>query len=122
MTALGLWTLFCSITVFLVLISYAIILIRDQMIRQGVLLIDDEGEALEETQSRVAWAEVIRNQVKGGKPATVEKKRVKEKDKMKKHIVLELSLFLLIFATFCCFNVYYWTGYLSGSILYSDLD
>ena len=46
MTSLELWTLACVITVFGTLLTYAIILSRDQMIIQGVL--SGEGEVEEE--------------------------------------------------------------------------
>merc|ERR1712025_138825 len=42
MTDLELWTFACIVCVFLSLISYAVILCRDQMIIQGV--INEEGE------------------------------------------------------------------------------
>ena len=46
MTSLELWTLACVITVFGTLLTYAIILSRDQMIIQGVL--NGDGELEEE--------------------------------------------------------------------------
>ena len=46
MTSLEMWTLACVVTVFGTLLTYAIILSRDQMIIQGVL--NAEGEAEEE--------------------------------------------------------------------------
>ena len=57
MTALEVWSLGCISVVFGTILTYAIILSRDQMIIQGVLT--SEGELLEESsahQQKVAWS------------------------------------------------------------------
>ena len=57
MTALEVWSLGCISVVFGTILTYAIILSRDQMIIQGVL--NSEGELVEETnaqQQKVAWS------------------------------------------------------------------
>ena len=61
MTSLEMWTLACVVTVFGTLLTYAIILSRDQMIIQGVL--NAEGELEEEDNDdkrkkpRSAWSD-----------------------------------------------------------------
>ena len=60
MTSLELWALACVVTVFGTLLTYAIILSRDQMIIQGVL--NGEGELEEEEDDkrkkpRSAWSD-----------------------------------------------------------------
>ena len=57
MTALEVWSLGCISVVFGTILTYAIILGRDQMIIQGVL--NSEGELVEETspqQQKLAWS------------------------------------------------------------------
>ena len=57
MTALEVWSLGCISVVFGTILTYAIILGRDQMIIQGVL--NNEGELVEESspqQQKLAWA------------------------------------------------------------------
>ena len=57
MTALEVWSLGCISVVFGTILTYAIILSRDQMIIQGVL--NSEGELVEETsasQQKLAWS------------------------------------------------------------------
>ena len=58
MTALEVWSLGCISVVFGTILTYAIILSRDQMIIQGVL--NSEGELLEESsaqhQQKLAWS------------------------------------------------------------------
>ena len=58
MTALEVWSLGCISIVFGTILTYAIILSRDQMIIQGVL--NSEGELLEESsapqQQKLAWS------------------------------------------------------------------
>ena len=57
MTALEVWSLGCISVVFGTILTYAIILSRDQMIIQGVL--NSEGELVEESsahQQKLAWS------------------------------------------------------------------
>ena len=37
-------------------------------------------------------------------------KQVSEKDKTKKNVAFETTLFSLVFAGFACFNLYYWSS------------
>ena len=56
MTALEVWSLGCISVVFATILTYAIILSRDQMIIQGVL--SSEGELVDDAsshQQKVAW-------------------------------------------------------------------
>ena len=112
MTALEVWSLGCISVVFGTILTYAIILGRDQMIIQGVL--NSEGELVEEAtsqQQKVAWT------VQEEKSRLTLKVKVNlihslmeiMQDKTKKNVTLEFSLFLVVFLSFSSFNVYYWT-------------
>jgi len=101
-TILELWTLICVCTVFATLLTYAIILGRDQMIIQGLIL-NDEGELEEEDN---------RNDLKKPKSAWSDSNHFnnfsKNQPMTRKHVVLELSMFLMVFSAFAGFNIWYW--------------
>ena len=118
MTALEVWSLGCISVVFGTILTYAIILSRDQMIIQGVL--NSEGELVEETsahQQKLAWAtqedksrlslKVKENQ-KCLQTKTLSRPSIHQ-EKTKKNVTLEFSLFLVVFLSFAIFNVVYWT-------------
>ena len=108
MTDLEEWTLACIVAVFGSLLSFGIILSRDQMIIQaitifqlicllafdslkGVLKMEDEDDGPE-----FAWKEYdIKQDIM--------------KNKTKKNVALEFGLFSVVFLSFAIYNVYYWT-------------
>ena len=61
---------------------------------QGVLNAEGEAEDLE-TGTKIAWG------LKAGQDNMM--------GKTKKHVVLEFSLFSIVFGSFLIFNIYYWT-------------
>ena len=117
MTALEVWSLGCISVVFGTILTYAIILSRDQMIIQGVL--NSEGELLEESsahQQKLAWSAQedktrlslkVRDDQRGHQTETWPSFHSQEKTK--KNVTLEFSLFLVVFLSFAIFNVIYWT-------------
>ena len=118
MTALEVWSLGCISVVFGTILTYAIILSRDQMIIQGVL--NSEGELLEESssqQQKLAWATQedktrlslkVKDDQKGLQTETSSPSFIYQ-EKTKKNVTLEFSLFLVVFLSFAIFNVIYWT-------------
>merc|ERR1719500_476959 len=98
MTDLELWTFCCIVSVFVSLVSYGIILVKDQMI------IHDEGDAVEFSprSSRKVWSSEMKKEGK-------EVKKTSIMEKTKKNVALEASLFSLVCTGFIFFNVYYWT-------------
>jgi len=102
MTDLEMWTFCCIVSVFVSLVSYGIILVKDQMIIQGVIM-NDEGDAVEFSprNARKVWSSE-KKEVKEVKKASI-------MEKTKKNVALEASLFSLVATGFIFFNVYYWT-------------
>ena len=117
MTALEVWSLGCISVVFGTILTYAIILSRDQMIIQGVL--NSEGELVEETsasQQKLAWSAQedktrLSLKVKNDRKCFQTETSLSfiSQEKTKKNVTLEFSLFLVVFLSFAIFNVVYWT-------------
>lgn len=99
MTDLEFWTFMCIVSVFLSLLSYGVILIKDQMIIQGVVM-NEEGEMVEDfpTTGKEAWKD---DQNTGTHDSIMMKNR--------KNVLLEGSLFCLVSIFFAIFNLFYWT-------------
>ena len=128
MTDLEAWTFGCIVSVFVSLVSYGIILVKDQMIIQvkvlsgfstfifdlvithhvqGVIM-NEDGDVIEINQKE-AWkaSNKVRDldTVSQGK----EQKQPSIMEKTKKNVALEASLFSIVSAGFVFFNVWYWT-------------
>merc|ERR1719232_671209 len=97
-TYLETFVLACVVTVFGTLMTYAIILTRDQLVIQGLIL-NDEGEEEEDNNINVlkkpksAWSD-SQLFVKKSTPTT------------RKHVILEFSMFLIVFSGFAGFNMF----------------